>query len=455
MGSRRGSSRDTAVMDLPEETIESSTDWRGRVPTGGWRDRVGSGYPQDAFWRIGSEESPYVPKRELAQGWSWRRLPRTTGGWVLWGSAVFAVLALVATAAYTVRYYLLHDDRFVVTTSADIQISGNEHLSRAQVLSVFGADLERNIFKVPLAERRADLERLPWVQHATVMRLLPNQLRISIVERTPVAFVRQGSQIGLVDASGVLLDMPEQSAGDPKYSFPVLTGLNANDPLSTRAARMEIYHRFMTELDAGSPKNGQKLTETMSEVDVSNPEDVKALVTDDGTDVLVHFGDENFLARYESFEEHLPEWRQQYPKLASADMRYEDQIVLEMQKGANVPLTEDATGAPAAPVSDNAIPAPVAAPVVKKTAATTKAKAPVKPATAAKSAAKAKAPAKPTTAAKPSAVSKTATVAKPVATKAKPVASKPAAAKPSAGIKPAAGIKPVSAKPGIYAGGIQ
>ena len=339
MGSRRGSSRDAAVMDLPEETFESSTDWRGRVPAGAWRERVGPGYPQEAFWRIGSEESPYVPKREM-HGWTWRRLPRTTGGWVLWGSAVFLALGLVASAAYTVRYYLLHDDRFVVTTSSDIQIVGNEHLTRAQVLSVFGADLERNIFKVPLADRRADLERLPWVQHATVMRLLPHEIRVSITERTPVAFVRQGPQIGLVDAGGVLLDMPEQSAGDPKYSFPVLTGLNADDPLSTRAARMEIYHRFMTELDAGSPKNGQKLTETLSEVDVSNPEDLKALIASDGTDVLVHFGDEDFLTRYSSFELHLPEWRQQYPKLASADMRYADQIVLEMQKGTSVPLAE-------------------------------------------------------------------------------------------------------------------
>ena len=420
MSSRRGSSRDAAVMDLPEETYESSTEWRSRAPGGAWRERVG--YPQENFWRIGSEESPYVPKRASMQGWEWR-LPRSTGGWVLWGSAVFLALALVATALYTVRYYLLHDDRFIVTTSADVQITGNEHLTQAQVMSVFGGDLERNIFKVPLAERRADLERLPWVQHATVMRLLPNQLRISIQERTPVAFVRQGSQIGLVDAGGVLLDMPEQSAGDPKYSFPVLTGLNAGDPLSTRAARMEIYKRFMTELDAGSPKNGQKLTETLSEVDVSNPEDVKALIAADGTDVLVHFGDQDFLARCKSFEQHLPEWRQQYPKLASADMRYEDQIVLEMQKGANVPLAGDD-----APANNTATDAAVPG-TTKNTKATTKAPTSPKARDMGHPSAKAKVPES-----KPSQ-----TVAKK-ATTPKPVASKPTVKTAKPATKPAAGI---------------
>jgi cell division protein FtsQ len=434
MGSRRGSSRDAAVMDLPEETYESSTDWRGRVPSGAWRDRVGSGYPQEAFWRIGSEESPYVPRR-AEQGWGWRRLPRTIGGWVLWGSAIALALGIVGSATYAVYYYLLHDDRFIVTTSSDIQISGNEHLTRAQVLNVFGADLERNIFKVPLTERRADLERLPWVQHATVMRILPHEIRISIQERTPVAFVRQGSQIGLVDAGGVLLDMPEQSAGDPKYSFPVLTGLNAGDPLSTRAARMEIYKRFMAELDAGSPKHGQKLTETLSEVDVSNPEDVKALVAADGTDVLVHFGDEDFLERYQSFEEHLPEWRQQYPKLASADMRYADQIVLEMQRGTNVPLAGDAT----APAPDAV--SPVApAPITKKAATTAKAQKPSKPNVAhTKASAAAKTPAA------------KAPTAKPAVTP-KPITSKSAPANKS---KPSAGIKATAAKPGNVAGAAQ
>jgi cell division protein FtsQ len=158
-----------------------------------------------------------------------------------------------------------------------------------------------------------------------------------------VAFVRHGSQIGLVDAGGVLLDMPQDAAGDPRYSFPVLTGLSVSDPLSTRAARMAIYQRFMQELDSA----GQKNSSSISEVDVSNPEDVKAVVSSNGVDVLVHFGDEDFLHRYQEFERHLPEWKQQYPKLAAADMRYERQVVLEMQPGTGVPLNGD-SGAAAA-----------------------------------------------------------------------------------------------------------
>jgi cell division protein FtsQ len=216
-----------------------------------------------------------------------------------------------------------------------------------------------------LSERRAELESLPWVAHATVMRLLPNRVRVSIVERTPVAFVRQGSQVGLVDASGVLFDMPgpEMEAGSPvtpHYSFPVLTGISAGDPLSTRSARMQIYLGFLTALDAG----GENISHKVSEVDVSNPEDVKAIIPDGGAgpDILVHFGEEKYLERYHEYKAHLPEWRTQYPKLASVDMRYERQVVLDMQPGTVVPSGDSA---PAGAASDATAAVPVKPAAVK------------------------------------------------------------------------------------------
>ncbi len=63
----------------------------------------------------------------------------------------------------------------------------------------------------------------------------------------------------------------------------------------------------------------------------------------------MHFGEEDFLERYKKYEAHLAEWRAQYPKLSSVDMRYERQAVLEMQPGSSVPV------APAAPSADRVI----------------------------------------------------------------------------------------------------
>ena len=54
-----------------------------------------------------------------------------------------------------------------------------------------------------------------------------------------------------------------------------------------------------------------------------------------GTDVLAHFGEDRFLDRYQRYKAHIAEWRQQYPKLAAVDLRYEQQVVLEMNQGSS------------------------------------------------------------------------------------------------------------------------
>jgi hypothetical protein len=108
------------------------------------------------------------------------------------------------------------------------------------------------------------------------------------------------------------------------------------------------------------------LTDSVSEVDVADPEDVKALITSGSSDILVHFGEDAFLKRYQEFEGHLQEWKQQYPKLASADMRYGGQIVLEMQgdgKAAAVGTGAVETASVASPVPVMAKPVAEAKPV--------------------------------------------------------------------------------------------
>jgi cell division protein FtsQ len=283
-------------------------------------------------------------------------LPKSLGGRLGIAGAVLVLIGLCAAAVMVAKAAILHDDRFVVPSSSHIEVQGNTHVTRAQLLSIFGEDVERNIFRVSLEERQGELEQLPWVEHATVMRLLPNRLRVAIIERTPVAFVREGSHIGLVDANGVLLDMPTDVQADMQYSFPVVIGLKPSDPLSLRAARMKLYMKFTGELDSG----GEKISQKLSEVDLSDPEDVRAVVADKAGEVMVHFGEDNFLDRYKKFEEHLGEWRAQYPHLNAVDMRYERQVVLEMQRGSTVPVGGGEAAAEAAPAAET--PAPVAAP---------------------------------------------------------------------------------------------
>jgi cell division protein FtsQ len=267
-------------------------------------------------------------------------VPTTRNGRIAAAAAVVLALGLLFLLAVGIRNFFRDDPRFRIATSSSIQIMGNSQVTRPELLSVFGSDLGRNIFYIPLRQRRAALEQLSWVEHATVMRLMPDQLRVAIVERTPVAFVRQGNSIGLVDAHGVLLHLPPAAMAAKHYSFPVVTGISSRDPLPVRAARMHLYQQFIHDLDSG----GTKVSSQLSEVDISDAEDVWALLPAQGSDIQVHFGDSDFLARYRSYQQHLAEWRQQYPHLSSVDMRYENQVVLDMTPQAASKPSPDAAG---------------------------------------------------------------------------------------------------------------
>ena len=49
------------------------------------------------------------------------------------------------------------------------------------------------------------IERLPWVERASVERVLPDRLEVRVSERSPVAVWRRGDRNFLIDGSGRVL----------------------------------------------------------------------------------------------------------------------------------------------------------------------------------------------------------------------------------------------------------
>ena len=271
-------------------------------------------------------------------------LPRKAASRVKILLILLCVGIAIGVLGIAMRRYGAESWRFRLDSSDNIAISGTNNVSRAQVRNVMASDIDRNVFFVPLEERKKQLEQIPWVQSATVMRLLPNRLKIDITERTPIAFVEIGSHIALIDANGVIMELPPGQT--TKYSFPVVVGISDSDPLSTRAARMKIYSQFAKELDS----SGGHYSADISDVDLSDPYDIKATVTDPHGAVLVHLGPANFLEHFKVYVAHVQEWRTQFKKLESVDLRYDHQVIVNPDSpGAEVP--QDAANTPASAVT--------------------------------------------------------------------------------------------------------
>ncbi|HTS36135.1 MAG TPA: FtsQ-type POTRA domain-containing protein [Candidatus Solibacter sp.] len=265
------------------------------------------------------EESPFLrgQKRVSARRGS---LPKKTANRLLWAAMAVGVLGLLAVAAGALYEYGQHSWRFRIESSDNIEVTGMQNVTKPQIMEVMGADIGRNIFFIPLSQQKAQLEQIPWVESASVMRFVPNRLKVEIHERTPVAFVRVGPRIALIDAGGTLMELPPKH----KYSFPVILGMNPGEPLSTRAPRMKAYNELVEALDS----SGARYSQDLSEVDLTDLDNLKVRVNDPAGDVLVELGSSDYLKRYKIYVSHVQEWRQQFQKLESVNLRYDNQVIV-------------------------------------------------------------------------------------------------------------------------------
>jgi cell division protein FtsQ len=268
-------------------------------------------------------------------------IPKKAAGQLKIAGVIAAVVVGCGGLSAWAYGYGMTSWRFRIQSSDAVEIQGVKNASRAHVMEVAGADIGRNVFFVPLDERKKQLEQIPWVQEATVMRLLPNRIAVTIHERMPVAFAQIGSRISLIDANGVVMGLPADRK--TKYSFPVIRGITDTEPLSSRAAAMKIYNRLVSELggndgegagSSGGTNGGTNYVKQLSEVDLSDPENVKVTANDPGGTMVVHLGKEDFLPRYKLYVSHIAEWRQQFQNVQSVDLRYEGQVIVNPDKPA-------------------------------------------------------------------------------------------------------------------------
>ena len=271
-----------------------------------------------------SSETPYM-RRSRAVAVRRSRVPlglRRVAGWA--GIVIFVILP-VGLGGYLLSVYLWNSPRFQLTSPADVMVEGNHYVSREELLAALGVPgspsrAGNGIFRTSLKERERQIESIPWIRSATVVRSYPHYLAVYIAERVPVAFVDVGGQIKMVDPQGVLLDPPEKS----HFDFPIVKGLEFQGNAADREARLNLYQEFMQETSKQMAGSGW----IVSEVDLSDASNLKALLVQAGQTLLVYFGHAGFLGRFENLVAVLPELRKTNARVDSVDLRFRDQVVV-------------------------------------------------------------------------------------------------------------------------------
>jgi cell division protein FtsQ len=268
-------------------------------------------------------QKPLEIRRKKFGGRSWPFYRRVLM-WTIAGAASVTVSVVAGR-------FLLYSPQVLLLKADQIDVLGNHIVSRESVLQPFAHDRNRSVLRIPLEARRSQLEQLPWVESASVQRILPNRIRVELTERTPIAFLRNGNELALIDAHGVILNRPE---GEDLH-FPIVAGLPDSMPREEREKRIETYQEFLRAADL--VRGGS--SDRVSEIDLGNAKDLRVVMTGlasatDSQAVTIHFGNSDFTGKYRMLVENFAQWQANAGRVQSIDLQYSRQVVVTAESGA-------------------------------------------------------------------------------------------------------------------------
>jgi len=248
------------------------------------------------------------------------RLARRSGAWLCVGLLVVALGGALASGGR----WLLTAPRFAVER---VEVAGQSHLSVNEVVAASGLAPGQNLFRLDARRAVADVEALPMVRRAELVRAFPNRVTLLVEERQPFVLVHAG---GLHRPAGGFYWMDEQ--GVPLGPETRAVALDA--PLVSAAGPDDIAAagRTPSERVAGGValirtlmRAQSSLLREISEVDVSRPEGLVLYMLDG---VEVRLGREDWDDRLGRLDGVLAQLRASGQRATSIDLRFRDQVVL-------------------------------------------------------------------------------------------------------------------------------
>src|SRR5213596_3846678 len=220
------------------------------------------------------------------------------------------LVAALCGAAYAglreaARRLLFENSDFQIKT---IELQTDGTLQREQVLKAADLHEGENIFKVNLARVHDSIQQLPQTDEVQVVRKLPGEIDIHVVERKPVAWITSETEISdpfasdgafLVDARGILM---KQKKLLPEYlGLPLILGCSS-EALEAGKVVESSEAKTALELLRLSTRSFMQMRFQIREIDVSKS---YCLVVSDKKHTRVTFALNDLEAQLQRLEQFL------------------------------------------------------------------------------------------------------------------------------------------------------
>jgi len=128
-----------------------------------------------------------------------------------------------------------------------IAMSGEHQLSREDVLATAGITERTSLLFLDAAEARAKLRDNPWIADATVLKLYPSRLNITVTERDAFALWQLNGKITVISADGAIVD----STVPPHFArLPLVVGVGAAAKAKDLMALLDRYPLLREQMRA-------------------------------------------------------------------------------------------------------------------------------------------------------------------------------------------------------------
>jgi cell division protein FtsQ len=170
---------------------------------------------------------------------SWRRiaLPLSRARMPRFAGAAACLTFLAAAALYGVvrGEHVTAISAFIKDTAdsaansagmriAEVSLSGQRQVSREEIFAAAGVTANSSLLFLDVADAREKLEAIPWIAEATVRKLYPDRLQITVTEREAFALWQLNGKVSVIAADGT----PLSAKVEPRLAgLPFVVGAGA------------------------------------------------------------------------------------------------------------------------------------------------------------------------------------------------------------------------------------
>lgn len=121
---------------------------------------------------------------------------------------------------------------------ADVRVSGNRETSEIDVVGSLGLDGYTALIGLDVREARERVVALPWVESATVRKVYPDAIEVSLVERKAFAIWQHEGELTLIESDGRPI---APMTGNRFAELPLVVGEGAPDRAADFLRRVTAY----------------------------------------------------------------------------------------------------------------------------------------------------------------------------------------------------------------------